>query len=68
MAIYNRGEDAPSAKLTEPDVVEILLSTEPLSVLAERYHVSNIAIWKVRHRKTWKHITVDRNALARTGS
>lgn len=44
-----------SAKLTSAQVAEIRASSEPLPVLAKRYGVSRVAVWKVRHRRSFRN-------------
>lgn len=51
-----KGEDHPSARLSEEDVSAIRASTEGASVLASRYSVTGANISRIRARKTWRHI------------
>lgn len=51
-----RGEDSPSALLTENDVIYIRSSKQSLSVLSERFGVSKTAMWDVKTGKTWSHL------------
>lgn len=51
-----RGERSGAAKLTEQAVRTIRTSGESQYVLARRYGVSQVAIHKVRARKTWTHV------------
>lgn len=54
-----RGEDSPNAVLTEQAVLEIrrrLASGWSLASLASRYGVTKQAIWRIKERKTWRHI------------
>jgi len=52
-----KGEASPSAKLTEDDVKEIRSSPHlSLSELGRRYNVTKQAIYRIRHRRTWKHV------------
>jgi len=51
------GEDTHFAKLTEEDVREILLSTASAKALAKLYGVKRDAIFRIRRRDTWKHLT-----------
>ncbi len=52
------GEQIGTAKLTSDDILKIRSSSEPLSVLAERYgvHKSNISL--IRSGKSWKHLSL----------
>jgi len=43
-------------KLDEKTVREIRQSAEPNTVLAAKLGVSHVAIWKIRHRITWKDV------------
>jgi hypothetical protein len=54
---YCRGERRPGAKLTAETVRQIMDSTESCAVLADKLHVSRVAIHKVRVGKSWNHIT-----------
>lgn len=54
-----RGEDAPTSKLTEKDVIKIRqLASEGWSrrKLGERFSVTNVCITHAVNRKTWKHV------------
>ncbi len=56
---WARGERVGSAKLTEPQVLDIRRKhSEELSIcaLGREYRMSAMSIWDVVHRKTWKHI------------
>ena len=48
-----------NAKLNEKQVVEILLSTEPTSVLAREYNLSPTTIRGLRIGKSWSHVRPD---------
>ena len=54
---YNRGARNVGSKLTEDRVREILGSGESDIVLAERFGVSDTAIWSVRHGRTWRYLS-----------
>jgi hypothetical protein len=51
-----RGEQSPSARLNETQVLEIRSSKSNFAVLSRKYNVSKSAIERVVRRKTWKHI------------
>ncbi len=51
------GKDNGLAKLSEEDVINIFTSSGSNRVLAKKYHVTDVAISCIRHRKTWTHIT-----------
>ena len=56
---YARGEEQHSAKLTKELVTEIRCrhtAGEAARKLAKDYSVSDVAILRVVHRKTWKHV------------
>lgn len=57
--ILNRGEFTKDSKLTEVQAIEILKSSEPHHILANRYGVHTNTIQNLRDGKTWKHL--DRN-------
>lgn len=52
----SRGERSGHAKLTTENVLSIRASGEGNQVLADRYGVSNAAIWQARNRYTWRHV------------
>lgn len=52
-----RGSAVNTAKLTPEQVREILVSSEGLTALANRYGVRKQAIWCIRKRLTWTSIT-----------
>lgn len=43
-----------NARLTVDQVSKIRTSREPVAVLAARYGVSDVTIYSIRHRLTWK--------------
>ena len=54
-----QGEGAPSAKLTEKDVLlirELLANGAHRATLAIVYEVDTATIYKIEQRKRWKHI------------
>jgi len=52
----NRDGTMPRAKLIEAQVIEILSSTEPRQVLADRYGVAISTISSICTRKRWVHL------------
>lgn len=54
----NFGTRNGHAKLTDEKAREILRSNESLPILAERYGITPVSAWQVRHRKTWKHVSI----------
>lgn len=52
-----RGSDHYSAKVTEDDVRSIRSSTETLSMLSDRFGLSQSSLSSIRRRKTWAHVT-----------
>lgn len=54
--ILNRGANTKNSKLTEAHAIEILHSSEPHHILAQRYHVHTNSIQDLRNGKTWKHL------------
>lgn len=55
-----RGEQSPTAKLTEAQVMAIRTAFDvgaaPTKALAEKYGVQIGTIWAIVKRKRWKHI------------
>ena len=52
-----RGSRNPSARLTEESATKIKLATNRSTLsLAKQYGVSQLTVWKVRTRRTWKHL------------
>lgn len=51
-----RGESNGMAKLTEEAVREIRTSKDPVKVLAARYGVHKMNIYRAKNRASWKHI------------
>jgi hypothetical protein len=52
-----RGEEHPSAKLTEKDVLEIINNKNSSAVLAANYGVQRSCIKKIRTGRTWSYLT-----------
>lgn len=55
------GDKHYAAKMTDDDVRDIRrrlnMPYPPMQTdLAKEYHVSAVCIWKIYHRKTWKHL------------
>jgi hypothetical protein len=50
------GEAHPRALLTEKAVLAIRASSENVKQMSGRYGVGTNAIYKVLHRKTWRHV------------
>lgn len=46
------------SKLSADEVREILLSTDPVKILADRFHVSRHTISRIRKGTTWDHLGV----------
>jgi hypothetical protein len=55
-AVSQPGERHPGAKLTDANVHAIRASSEPYTVLAERYGVAKVTIQGVRRRYSWRHL------------
>lgn len=49
-------EKFTSAKLTASDVYSIRKSDEPVSVVSERYGISESNVSAIRNKKTWHHV------------
>lgn len=54
-----KGSEHHSSKLNREQAREIWRSPRNISNrdLGKRYKVSAMACWKIRNRKTWKHLT-----------
>jgi hypothetical protein len=55
-----RGENNHSSRLKEDDVIYILSSDKTSVELAEEFHISPVAIGKIRRRVTWKDVNTDK--------
>lgn len=53
------GENNPSAKFTNAQVLEIYHSTDPVSVLAEKYNVSRYNIISIKRKIYYRSVTKD---------
>jgi hypothetical protein len=53
---FVRGEKHGMSKLTAADVLAIRASSEPCSVLIDRYGIVQSAISAIKLRKSWSHI------------
>ena len=51
-----RGERNPQAKLSEKDVVAILLDNRSQRAIARAYGMDKKTIKQIRHRETWRHV------------
>jgi len=54
----NKGESHGMSKLWNNAIIEILKSTGSYSQIAQKYNVSPQAIFAVKTRKTWRHVTI----------
>lgn len=55
---YQRGVDRHCSKLTEADVRQIRAGMSgSMAEIGKLFGVSAVAIWKVIHNKTWRHVT-----------
>lgn len=52
----NQGSRNFKSKLVEDEVVDILTSPLSQREIAEKYHVSQSLISRIRSRKLWKHV------------
>lgn len=50
------GAKRPGSKLTDSVVMKIIESSSSVTVLADRYGVSESLVYKIRSRKKWKHV------------
>lgn len=50
------GEAKGTSKLTEPEVLYVLTSSEPVTQLARQLRISHSTVSRVRQRLLWKHI------------
>lgn len=51
-----RGIGNGNSKLSNENVLEILSSSVPASLIAKKFSVSTTTIYSIRNRETWKHI------------
>jgi hypothetical protein len=54
-----KGERAGSAKLTAEIVRAIFLAAGTQDDIAARFGVSQGHVWRIKHRRAWKHVTSD---------
>lgn len=54
--LHSFGEDRPTAKLTDKDVLEIRESTLKMRKLAILYKVGLSTIWRAKNKVYWKHV------------
>jgi hypothetical protein len=52
-----KGSSINTSKLNEYQVIEALQSNESHSFLARKFNVTPGAIWHIRQRRTWKHVS-----------
>lgn len=52
----SKGEDRPTAKLTEKEVLKIRKDTRPRKYIAAEYGVANGTVRAIQLRQSWKHI------------
>lgn len=57
LRIRNKWTGKSSDKLTEEQVMEILLAKESVIKLAKRYSVSRPTIYRIKWKETWRHVT-----------
>ena len=50
------GEDNPTSKFKNQDILDIRASTDSRRVIAKKYNVSKTTIGYIIRRETWKHI------------
>ena len=51
------GEKVNTCKLTEDQVIEVLTTSTSHSQLARKFNVSVGAIWHIRNKRSWKHVS-----------
>jgi len=54
-----RGEEHGHAKLSEEQVLEILLDPRPQPVLAQAYNVTRHTISDIKRKNSWRHLSTD---------
>ena len=52
----NRGVKHNLAKLSDSDVIAIRQDGRPQRVIANSYGVNQALIWRIKHRKIWRHV------------
>jgi hypothetical protein len=55
---FSLGSKNGTSKLTEDQVKDIWRDPRPQTHIAPDYGVSHDCIWRIKHRKNWKHVTV----------
>jgi hypothetical protein len=58
-----RGEESPSARLTEAKVLQIiscLQTGETIESLSRNFQVHRKTIWNIKEGRTWKHLLKER--------
>jgi hypothetical protein len=53
-----KGENHPLAKLTEPQVIEILTSDLGPTALSKKFGIKKITVYAIRSRRLWKHVVI----------
>lgn len=53
------GRKVNTCKLTENQVIEALTTSTSHSELARKFNVSVGAIWHIRNKRSWKHVSVE---------
>ena len=66
LRITGAGEEHPKAKLTAQDVREIRRSSEPSTILAAKYGVSETTLRNARKGISWRHVPFDDDSEALT--
>lgn len=54
----NQGSRNFKSKLTEQEVIDILLSPLSQREIAEKYGISQSLVSRIRSRKLWRHVIV----------
>lgn len=53
---WQKGEKHSQARLTEAQAVEILHSSEPRDVIANRFNISRVTVREIQTGRSWKHL------------
>jgi predicted XRE-type DNA-binding protein len=56
MVSKNQGSRNFKSKLVETEVLDILASPLSQREIAEKYHISQSLVSRIRNRKLWKHV------------
>jgi predicted XRE-type DNA-binding protein len=56
----NQGSQNFKSKLVEAEVIDIIVSALSQRLIADKYHISQSLVSRIRNRKLWKHVVINR--------